>query len=320
MQVLWWIVAALGAILVFGVLPLMIMGHVLYSALLTRKPGEWGRSCPNPDDAEYKRMFDEGDVWGETYRDCRTDVTVESDGLRLAGEFYDFGSDSAVILIPGRTETVLYSRFFAEPYRKAGLSVLLIDNRAHGLSEGKRSSLGAREYRDIQAWVRLLAERFSIRKVLLHGICIGAATAIYAAADPECPPEVCGIVAEGVYTTFFESFKNNMRDRGHNPALLAPAVAANVWLFSGANIVTDGPLRRIRKLKVPVLFLHSREDRSSRPEKSVLVMEKCPSEKTVVWFERGAHSRIRCVDPDGFDEAVTAFACRFSPAGAAKRG
>ncbi len=308
MGALFWIGAALGAVLLLGVVPLFIMGHVLYAALLTRnKPGKWDRVCPAPGDAEYKGMFDEGDAWDEKWREKKTEVSVESDGLRLAGEYYDFGTDRAVIIIPGRTETVLYSRFFAEPYRKAGCGVLVIDPRAHGLSEGKRSCLGYREYRDIHAWARMLAERFGVRTVVLHGICIGASTALFAAASPERPECIRALAAEGIYTDFYETLKNHMKDQGHAVYPIAPAFAANALVFSGANIVTDGPKKRIRALSLPILFLHSKEDIFSLPEKSRAVMDACPSKKTVVWFERGYHSRIRAVEPEAYDRAITDF-------------
>ena len=68
-----------------------------------------------------------------------------------------------------------------------------------------------------------------------------------------------------------------------------------MWLrlLSGARPMTYGPEKAVLKMRKPILFLHSREDVFSLPEKSKTVYDRCPSDKTVVWFDHGAHSRIR---------------------------
>ncbi len=304
----WILLAAVGIFLFFGLFPTWIMSGVLYTVLLVRRtPDKWGRECSIPDDEEYVGMYREGLAWGEKYDSFRRPVSVMSDGLRLAGEYFDFGFSRAVIIIPGRMESCLYSYYFAEPYRAAGYNVLTIDNRAHGLSEGKFCSLGFKEYRDILAWGKLLHEQMGVEQVVLHGVCIGASAALFALTAPECPDYMAGMVADGMYTTFYESFKNHMREDHHPVFPFSLEVMAHIRLYGGANVVTDGPVRRITRLKKPILFLHSREDRFSLPEKAQILYEKCTAPKTLRWFEKGAHSRLRVNDPEGYERAVTDF-------------
>ena len=303
--VIWLLV---GLFLFFFLFPTWIMAGVLYTVLLVRnKPEKWGRECSIPDDEEYRGMFDEGIVWSERYAACKRPVSVTSDGFRLQGEFFDFGSDRAVIIVPGRMESLLYSYYFAEPYRAAGWSVLVIDNRAHGLSEGKFCSLGVKECHDLLAWGKLLHEDFGIGKVVLHGICIGAAASLYALVKPDCPDYMAGMVADGMYTTFYESFKNHMNEDHHPNFPLSLEVMGHIRLYGGANVVTDGPIRRISELKKPILFLQSREDRFSLPEKAQVLYDKCTAPKTLRYFDKGAHSRIRVNAPEEYDRAVTEF-------------
>ena len=305
-----WFWILLGAFLFLFLIPTMILSWILYSVLLRRtSPKKWGRECSIPDDEEYRRMFDIGMAWEETHRACKREVAVESDGLHLVGEYFDFGGARAVIIIAGRMESLLYSYYFAEPFRAAGCNVLVIDNRAHGLSEGKISSLGYKEYRDILTWCRLLHDELGNETVILHGICIGASTALFALTNPACPDYVQAMCAEGMYVNFYESFVNHMKeDQPGKPRFpTIPEVMFYIRVVSGANVVTDGPIKRIGLLKKPILFLHSREDKYSVPAKAEELYAACQAPKKLVWYEHGAHSRIRINNREAYDRAILDF-------------
>ncbi len=308
----YWIVLIVvaAAFLFFFLFPTLIMSYVLYSVLLVRnKPEKWGRECSIPDDEEYRRMFDIGMAWEEKHRSCKREVSVVSDGLKLVGEYFDLGGRRAVIIIAGRMESLLYSYYFAEPFCRAGCNVLVIDNRAHGLSEGRVSSLGYKEYRDIIEWSKLLHDKLGNERVTLHGICIGASAALFAAVSDKCPDYVDSLSVEGMYVNFYESFKNHMIvDRPEKKRFpVMQEVMLHIRVFSGANVVTDGPIKRIGKLKKPILFLHSREDKYSLPEKAQLLYDKCTAPKRLVWFDKGAHSRIRINNTEKYDGAIVDF-------------
>ena len=301
-------------ILVFFLLPYAILSHILYTKLLVRtSPKKWGRVCSIPEDEEYRRMFDLGMEWFETHKDRKSDVSVESDGFRLAAQYFDFGFSRAVIIVPGRMESCLYSYFFAEPYRKAGYNVLAIDNRSHGLSQGRRCALGLKEYRDLLRWAKLLHEEKQNDSVIFHGICIGAAAGLTALTSPDCPDYLDGLVAEGMYTTFAESFKNHMIEDRRPLFPIFMATMLQIRIFSGVNVVKNGPTNQIGLLKKPILFLHSREDRFSLPEDAQHLYEKCSAPKSMRWFPKGAHSRIRITSPEAYDQAITDFLGEFFP-------
>ena len=305
-----WIVGALGFLLLSGVVMTMIIAWIIYATLLRRnKPGKWDRGISFPEDEEYCRMHDIGIAWGERYKDCIREVAIESDGLRLVGEYFDFGGSSAALIIAGRTECLLYSYFFAEPFRCAGRNVLVIDNRAHGLSEGKVSCLGYREYRDILGWCRLLHDDLHNERVFLHGICIGSSTALFALTAPDCPDYIEGMSCEGMYTSFYRSFDKHMDlDRPEKKKFpVVQEVMLWIRLCSHANVVTDGPYKRIERLKKPILMLHSREDRYSTPDQAEYLYAHCTAPKKLVWFPHGAHSRIRINDTEKYDETIVSF-------------
>ncbi|MBQ3266095.1 MAG: alpha/beta hydrolase [Ruminococcus sp.] len=305
-----WIWIIIIAVIVFGILPLPVLGFYLYSVLLVRtSPKKWGRECSIPDDEEYKRMFDIGIEWEKKYSSHKQPVEIVSDGFRLVGEFFDFGSDTSVIIIAGRMESLLYSYYFAEPYRRLGYNILVIDNRAHGLSEGKFLSLGFKEYRDILRWGELLHDSFHQKSIVIHGICIGSSVGLFALCAPECPDYFRAIVAEGMYTCFKDSFVNHLIDGHHSVQPATFFVMLYLRIFAGAD-ASDGPVNRIDQLKKPILFIHSKEDVFSLPSEVQQVYDRCRSEKKLVWFDKGAHSRVRINAPERYDETVIDFLSR----------
>lgn len=296
-------------VFIFLLLPFSLFSAVLYTKLLIRTTKKkWGRECAFPNDLEYKRMFDIGIEWGEKYAAHKTPVNIKSGRYSLFGEYFDFGGENAVIIIAGRTESLLYSYYFAEPYRRSGYNVLVIDNRAHGLSSGRVNSLGYREYKDILAWGRFLHDELGNGGIVLHGICIGSSTALFALTDDSCPDYMRALIAEGMYTTFSESLINNIKERNHRPFPIADGAILYTRIISGADIKNDGPIKRIEKMHKPILFLHSQKDTYSEPQRAQLLFDTCPADKKrIVWFDEGIHSRIRINNEEKYDKSVVDF-------------
>ncbi len=148
---MWWIWLIVGLVagsIFMYFLLTFIISCIIYTKLFVRtSPEKWSRTVSWPD-KELQTMFDEGKKWGEENEKYRKHVEIDSCGFHLVGEYFDFGFDKAVIIIPGRSESGTYSYYFSEPYKKSGYNVLAIDNRCHGLSEGKYNTLGLKEFQD----------------------------------------------------------------------------------------------------------------------------------------------------------------------------
>ncbi len=285
-----------------------LSGKIFRFLLMRETRDKWDRTCSFPDDVEYSGMYRQALSWRDEHASYRKDVSVTSDALKLCGEYYDLGYKRAVIIIPGRTESCYYSCFFAPPYKEAGFNILTIDNRAHGHSEGTYPTLGFSEYRDLLAWGRMLHDDFGIETVMLHGICIGASAALFALTDSTCPDYMSAMVADGMYTTFFDSFVCHMHEDHHPVFPVAYEIMMRIWMKTGARPISDGPVKRIGLMTRPILFLHSREDTFSLPEKAESLYNKCISPvKKMHFFDRGAHSRIRYNSREEYDCTVVDF-------------
>lgn len=309
---MWWIyfiiaAASVLALLLLVFVPFWLIARYIYRVLLVRTSKEkWSREC-SWDDEEQREMFRIGIDWGEKNKAAHSQVTVMSDGFRLVGEYFDFGNKKAVIIIAGRMETCAYSYYFAKPYVEMGYNVLAIDNRSHGLSEGKYNTVGLKEYKDIIAWAKLLKEEHGIESIVLHGICIGGATATYAAADSEGKKYFNALVVDGMYNNFRIMLDERFRDRKKPVFPFVPIIMAYLKRAAGKDAGKFGPINQIDKIDIPILFFYSKEDVFSKPDIVQTMYDKCKSKKRIHWFEKGIHSHLRINAEEEYDGQIKEF-------------
>jgi len=289
---------------------LPIAKKVYQTQLVRTEDDKWGHVCSAPDNAEQLAMWKLGIAWADLYRDKITEVQIESEGFKLFGEYFDFGSNKCVIILPGRCESLVYSYFFAKPYKEAGFNVLVVDTRCHGKSEGKYNTIGVKESNDVIAWVEFLNNKFKIEEVWCHGICIGTASAIFALTKSNCPKCLKGLVTEGCFISFRETFKQHMIADKRPLFPVLDLVMLYINKYTKTNVYFQKPIKEIQKIKpdIKVLFLYGKKDIFSLPQKSQLLFDKCSSEnKKIVWFDKGGHSHLRINNTEKYDNAIIDF-------------
>ncbi len=306
-SVIWGVVLVALSVFFFGFFaPNTLVGYVVYVMHLKRtKKTKWTRACSD-NSPEHLAMYDTGLQWSEEFQEKKQNVHIVSEGLNLYGEFYDFASDKTVILVAGRTEGLCYNYYFARPYSENGYNVLTIDNRAHGESDGKYNTVGFEEHKDLLNWAKYLHENHHTNFILFHGICIGSAGSLYALTSKNCPDYIKGMIADGMYPNFWESFRNHMIEL-KKPMFGLPFINAWMKLLTGHSM-KYGPIDVIEKLDRPLLMLHGTGDLYSLPEEAEKLYAKCGSKhKKIVWFEDATHSMLRYRDSEKYDDAIKTF-------------
>lgn len=192
------------------------------------------------------------------------DVWITSgDGLKLHGKCYISTPDAPVqIMFHGYRSGA--ERDFCGGLQVAvrgGFNVLLVDQRAHGESEGKYLTFGVNERFDCLSWASYAAERFGNDvKIYLYGISMGASTVLMASALP-LPKSVSGIVADCGYTSPKDIIFSVLRDH-HVPAAPVYAVARlGARLFCGFDLDSASAPDALSRSHIPVLFIHGDDDR-----------------------------------------------------------
>jgi uncharacterized protein len=183
-------------------------------------------------------------------------VTIHTaDGLRLAGWLAPQPGAPAVVLVHGYPANkndllplaaALHPRF----------TVLLVDLRYFGESEGRVTTLGYRERDDLRRAVDLLHAR-GLTPVGVFGFSLGGAVGLLAAADD---PRIRAVAA---YAAFADLEALGQELYAHLWLLRRPFVGLlRLWarLFLGADVTRPTPAEAAARLHIPVLLIHSRQD------------------------------------------------------------
>ena len=276
------------------------------------KSGTWGREhCSEPGCVALETMWVRGLEWKKKNESFIKELTITSkDGLKLVGEWFDYGFDRTVIILPGRRETLIYSYYYANPYKESGVNVLVIDQRAHGLSEGKYSTGGIKEAEDVSLWMDYMHNEHHQKYIYLHGICVGTCVATMVSTKYKTD-YLKAVILDSAFISYKEIYKNHYLESGHK---LFP-VYYQIWFwfkfFTKCNINDSNPEMYMPNFDLPVLFIWGTKDVYCLPEKSKILYEKCASnQKEIEWFEGAEHSRVRLNNEERYDGLVSNFLAR----------
>ena len=312
----WWgiVLIVVGSIavsgLIFGAVFTMIIAYIVYSKTLMRgKSGTWGREhCSEPGCIPLETMWVRGLEWQKPEKSYIKELEIKSkDGLKLVAEWFDYGFDKTVIILPGRRETLVYSYYYAKPYKDCGVNVLVIDQRAHGFSEGKYSTGGIKEAEDVSLWMDYMHNKCGQKEIFIHGICVGTCCASIVCTKYKTDYLKAAIL-DSMFITYKEIYKNHYLESGHK---LFP-VYYEIWLwfnfFTKCNINDSRPSKYMPKFDLPVMFMWGTKDVYCLPEKSKILYAKCASKnKQIEWFEGAEHSRVRLFDENHYDRLISDF-------------
>ena len=211
-----------------------------------------------------------------------------TDGLDLAGWWVPEDDPSwAVVLVPGlegdkSDQHVLET---APVYAQAGYSVLMIDLRAQGDSEGQRITMGYQEARDVRGALAWLEERgFKHSEVIVHGWSMGAAAVLRAAPDTG----VAAVVADSAYADLPQILQGQLPEASGLPPFFNSGVMLAAKVFLGLDPWAVRPEQEARRLceeDVPLLIIHSTGDELVPVEHARRLKEVCP--KATFWRIEG---------------------------------
>ena len=229
-----------------------------------------------------------------------------ADGQELGAWFVPGRHDGpSVLLLHGNGDSRGSELPLAEFLAKQGCSVLLLSLRAHGDSTGDINDLGYSARHDVVAAVDYLERRRRGRPILVQGVSLGAAAALYAAE--ELGTRVRGYVLEAPYA----DLRTAVRNRAENYLLFPMDWIAYAGLeLAGPLVLPEldrmAPVEAIGAIpgSVPVLVLAGGRDRRARPDEARALYRRIRAHGRLVWFERAGHESFYAHDPSLYQEVV----------------
>lgn len=231
-------------------------------------------------------------------------------GVRCAATAF-YASPSAhrwIIFVHGYGRDGRYTWDYARPFLAAGWNVLAPDLPAAGRSEGEYITMGVRESAAVVAWAQEIAARDGEAEIVLHGLSMGAASVILAAASADLPPQVKAAIEDCGYTDAYEMYRLELKrlyGLPEFPALLC--FDAMVRHKTGSSLREAAPLAVVSRVRVPLLFVHGTEDGLTPLAMEKALYEAAPPAKAEFIVTGAGHAAARQQDAEAYDRALFSF-------------
>jgi hypothetical protein len=259
---------------------------------------------------QYKEEYEEGRAWCN--EQVMEDWKIKSDdGLLLHASFLPAEDARRFVLLSHGYKGNAFSEFagIARFLHEQGCSLLFIDQRCCGQSEGEYITFGAREQEDIRRWCEMLAGRNPGRlPIYIYGESMGASAVLMASGGP-LPEEVKGIIAD----CGFKSMKSQIRDLAgkwfHLPRveLLLLRMSLRCRRRGGFRMSEADTAAAMAVNERPVLFFHGAEDTYVYPKNSIDNYKRCRAKKELVIVPGARHLCSAYADPGLYRKKLLAF-------------
>ena len=296
-------------ILVFSVIALiLISSFFIYLFIFHRK--KEGDPKEAMDDPQYK-------VYGEETRAMVDKLKARAfeevhiisfDGLRLFGRWYEGKKDSPVAVLCHGYNGSAFRDFSggSDIFLSLGWNVLLIDQRAHGKSEGSTITFGVKEKYDALDWADYARERRKGAPIFLVGISMGGATVLMASAMAE-ERGIKGIAADCPYSSPYEIISKVMVDKSLKPSLLMPLVSLSAFLFGHFRLKSESAAEAVEKSSLPILIIHGLDDRFVPDYMSREIYERSKGNVEYETFPEAGHGLSYMVDRKRYVDTTVRF-------------
>lgn len=238
-------------------------------------------------------------------------VSITSrDGLRLAGRLYRFSAEARVeILFHGwRSNGVRDASGGAQLAKTIGYNLLIVDQRAHGESEGHTITFGIKEKYDCIDWIKFVISRFgNDAKILLGGVSMGASTVLMASGLKELPPQVRAITADCGYSSPEAILRKVSRDRKIPAALGYPFLKFAAKTYGNFSLRDGGAVAAVKRARVPIMIMHGEADAFVPFSMALEIFEACRGEKQLLRIPEAGHGLGYFYDTETYTREVGDF-------------
>ena len=237
-------------------------------------------------------------------------VTIQSrDGLTLSGRYYHVKDGAPLDLCFHGYRSHAFTDFSggAELSLAMEHNLLLVDQRAHGKSEGRTIGFGILERLDVPCWVDYAVQRFGHDvQILLYGVSMGGATVLMA-SDLEFPENVKGIVADCPFVKPLDIILFVGEGTAFPQWLIKPFAVLGARIYGGFDLLETDAVQAVRRTRLPVLIIHGEADRYVPCAMSGEAEQANPQLVTRHTFPEAAHGISYLVDTPRYHDIVKAF-------------
>jgi hypothetical protein len=243
-------------------------------------------------------------------------ITVPSPyGYKLRATFIKspVPSDKTVIILHGLFQNRSTGLDYCDMYLERGYNVLLPDSRSLGESGGLSISWGFFEKDDVSAWVSWLKKNNAGSKIGIHGISMGAATALLHRAAHGEAENIAFYISDSAYNDFQSliirqvNLITGLGTNEHMPKIILFYLRAAARYEDGIDLDAISPQQAIKESSIPVLFLHGEADSLVMPQMSRDLYDAASGKKMIAFFKDSPHASGIYTNGDEYRRTVGSF-------------
>ena len=303
---MWWLLGAAGVIVTF-----FLILYMLYYAVFCRNKMSILDDRTLPEGEQYE-PYNESILQGieKMLPEVYEEVYITSyDGLKLFGKLYLLFENAPMVLFfhGYRSSSIRDGSGIFHLCKRQGYNILMIDERAHGRSDGKVITFGIKERYDVKNWVDYAVGRCGRNtKILLTGISMGAAT-ILMSANMELPDQVKGMIADCPYSAPGDILRSVMRSLKLPDRFFYTLTKWSARIFGHFDLEEITAKEAVSESKIPILFIHGDDDRLVPCCMSQECYDACASHKELLFVKGAGHGLSFCVDAERYEREVMQF-------------
>lgn len=301
----------------------VLAGTYCYNRIISTVSGK--EAPKNPEEAgggevNYDTSFFDAASEAGNYED----VYMQSDdGLLLHGIVIEecnlttgvpsqYQSGKWAVLCHGYSGRGAFMSSFAELFAALGFSILSVDLRGHGESEGTYRGMGWQDSFDVKEWCEYLKTHYTVTDIAIFGISMGGATVMNAAGH-DLPEEVKVVIEDCGFSSIKDEIKYNLNFKYKLPGFPIINLFSGVTKArAGYSIRKDGnAVAQLKKTKLPVLFIHGEADTYVPYEMLDRVYNAAAGPKDKFTVPGAGHGKCLTLDPEGYRDAVFSFLYRY---------
>lgn len=301
-----------GGAVVLGAGALTAGAYKLFNTVIPRQDGvkvDISEMADMSKWEEYKKMIGPRSQWLESQN--LEHITIKSgDNLILHGDYLKSEESKGVVIsLHGYTSKGHDNCATAKFFHDIGYDCLLVDNRAHGKSEGDYVGFGILDRFDCLEWIKYINNKFDSKKdIILYGVSMGASTVVMTAGFKEIPENVKAVISDCAFTSPYDVFAHILKRDYHLPEF--PVMNINDMICrkkAGYGFRDYSTIDAVSVTKIPILLIHGKEDDFVPTYMSEKNYNSCNSPKDILLVDNAAHGASYYENPEAYENKITEF-------------
>ena len=242
------------------------------------------------------------------------DLYINSfDNLKLHGLFINNNTNKTIVCVHGyKAKDGLYDFGMSAKFLNSlGYNLLFVDNRAHGLSQGKYIGFGVLDSIDVNSWVDYLVTNMNQETIILYGMSMGGATVMNAASCPDSCPDSCpvkAIIADCGFASGYDEVAYQIKKMHHLPSFpLVPISNILLKLLAKYSLKDKEAYKSIKNYHNNLLIIHGGKDHFVPTGDAYKIFDNATCHKKILIVPGASHAKSYLKDTELYEQTIKEF-------------